>query len=196
MPLIYLMEDVDSILARSCESEILNMLDGMFDLNKVVFLATTNYPEKIRSNIMSRPSRFDRVIEIGMPCAESRRIYIRSKLPEADGTMIERWVKDTNGLSIAHIKELYIATQILENSYEATLQALKGMNRRKHSSSFDPYMKESVGNAVKSHKRFLEEKEAFYEMFGTGKAYRNFVPSSRQVMPDEDEISRLISESL
>src|SRR6056297_1686809 len=50
-PVIALMEDVDAILERCSESEFLNVLDGVQDLNNVVFVATTNYPEKLGSRI-------------------------------------------------------------------------------------------------------------------------------------------------
>jgi len=56
-PVVVLMEDIESILRSYNESEILNILDGIEDMDKVLFLATTNYPEELGSRIINRPSR-------------------------------------------------------------------------------------------------------------------------------------------
>ena len=63
-PLIVLMEDIDSILEQYCESEVLNILDGVDQIDKVVYLATTNYPENLGDRILNRPSRFDKRFKI------------------------------------------------------------------------------------------------------------------------------------
>ncbi len=45
LPIIVMVEDLDAILYRYCESDVLNLLDGMYGIDKTVFVATTNYPE-------------------------------------------------------------------------------------------------------------------------------------------------------
>lgn len=137
MPLVVLMEDMDAILRRHDESDVLNLLDGAYDINKVVFLATTNYPEKLGSRIMNRPSRFDKRVFIGMPSMEAREMYLRTKLTEA--SEIKRWVEDTEGFSIAHLKELYVANKILGDSYDRALRTLKSMKQQPDSTEFDDY---------------------------------------------------------
>ena len=184
MPLIILMEDLDAILNRN-ESEVLNLLDGMYGIDKTVFLATTNYPEKLGSRIMNRPSRFDKKIFIGMPSSEAREIFIRSKLIEESDDEVSKWVEDTDGFSIAHIKELYVANTILGDPYDTALVTLRKMKSQDISSSFDDYK--------------LNES---WEKYGTGEVYKEAKKKFGQmlaesnVMPSIDDIASLISEDL
>lgn len=135
-PVIALMEDLDSILNYNCESEVINILDGINGVDKVVYLATTNYPEKLGSRIMNRPSRFDRRYYIGMPNAESRRIYLQHKLKDKDHN-VEKWVEDTEGMSIAHLKELVVAVTILDNDYDDAVEILREMKNKVNSKAWD-----------------------------------------------------------
>jgi len=127
-PVIVLMEDIDAIIEHYNESEVINILDGVDMIEKVVFLATTNYPEKLGERVLNRPSRFDRRFKIGMPNEQSRRIYLEKLLEGRKGINIDTWVKDTDQLSIAHIRELFIAVVFLENDYEIALNTLKEMS--------------------------------------------------------------------
>jgi len=146
-PVIVLMEDIDAILNRHSESDVLNILDGVTGVDKCVFLATTNYPEKLSSRTLNRPSRFDKRILIGMPNSESRRIYLETKLKSADE--IDRWVKDTEGLSIAHLKELVIAVKILDEPYKEALETLREMRKSIRSTDFDDYGAEEANRNTK-----------------------------------------------
>ncbi len=127
-PVIVLMEDIDAILESYNESDVINILDGVDMIQKVVFLATTNYPEKLGPRILNRPSRFDKRFKIGMPNAESRHIYLRSLITGKKNIPdLDRWVKDTDNFSIAHLKELFIAVVFLGDDYETALKTLKNM---------------------------------------------------------------------
>jgi len=129
IPIVALMEDLDAILMTNPQSEILNILDGVKRLHKIVFLATTNHPERLGPNIINRPSRFDKRFHIDNPNAESRKVFI-DHLFKAEEEMkidVDKWVKDTAGFSMAHLKELYISTAILDDSYEESIKTLKDM---------------------------------------------------------------------
>jgi len=77
---------------------------------------------------MNRPSRFDKRIEIGMPNAESRKIYLKSLLADRiDSKEMDKWVNDTENLSIAHLKELVTAVTILGNKYADAIKTLGSM---------------------------------------------------------------------
>lgn len=184
-PIVFLMEDIDSILRHCCESDLLNYLDGMHDIHKVIFLATTNYPEQLSSRLANRPSRFDKKIFIGMPSLESRQAYLKAKkdLTEQEVTT---WAKDTSGMSFAHLKELYVATKILGDSYSDALSVLKNMKIGAHSSSYDDYRVQSIRGESKNKVR-LESKdkklklsefkrrelnENKYNKYGTGNVYK------------------------
>src|SRR4029077_7848633 len=109
VPVIVVMEDIDAILEDYSESEVLNILDGVNDVTNTIFLATTNYPEKLGPRIVNRPSRFDKRFKIGYPNEEARRIYLKKLLPSEaihNNVDIEQWISDTEGFSIAHLKEL------------------------------------------------------------------------------------------
>lgn len=136
-PIIVIMEDIDNILdySNSILTKVLNMLDGLKQINKVVYIATTNYPEKLQERISNRPSRFDRKYRISTPDAKVREHYIRHKLKDEDISKIDikKWVEATDKLSIAHIKELIISTIIFDIPFEEALFLLKDMGGRNSS---------------------------------------------------------------
>jgi predicted ATPase len=126
-PVICLMEDIDAILENNNESDVLNVLDGVGCMDKTVFLATTNYPERLGERVVNRPSRFDKRIKIPMPNAQTRRIYLKSIFRKGSLPDIERWVKDTKGMSVAHLKELFVSVVVLGDDYDRTIATLKSM---------------------------------------------------------------------
>ena len=193
MPIIVLMEDLDAILRRSNESEVLNILDGMYNVSKVVFLSTTNYPEQLGSRIMNRPSRFDKRMEIGMPSLEAREMYLRTK--KLADEEVRRWSKDTDGFSIAHLKELYVANKILGDSYDSALRTLRKMKNSVNSKSFDDYgsCDKAYPCEKKTVKACLEAKEKFYGQFGKGTLYQEFKKKNEGT---PDGIANLISEDV
>ena len=144
-PVVTIMEDIDSIIESYNESEVLNILDGVNEMHKIVFLATTNYPNKLGHRIMNRPSRFDKRFRIGFPSPESRRIYLKSiigakKIKELK-INLDKWVEDSDEFSIAHLKELFVAVVILGDEYEESINILKKMKEE----VVDKDYEESVG---------------------------------------------------
>ncbi len=127
-PLIVLLEDVDEIIAQFNEHSILAMLDGEHQTDNVVYIATTNYPERLGARIVNRPSRFDERIKIGMPGEAARRAYLKKTCGQGkDWTDLDLWVADTEGLSIAHLRELVVAVMCLEQEYGDVLLRLRAM---------------------------------------------------------------------
>ena len=137
-PLVVIMEDIDSLLERFSQTSILNLLDGVEGLEWTVFLATTNYPEKLGSRIINRPSRFDRRFEVPALGAKSRAIYLQHLLakyrPDRDDINLRQWVEDTDGMSISHLKELFVGVLILEDDYEEVMGMLREMQDDKPTS--------------------------------------------------------------
>lgn len=140
-PVVVIMEDIDAILEDYNESSVLNLLDGVDDVQNIVFLATTNYPEKLGPRIINRPSRFDKRFQIGLPSEEARLVYLKhlfeGKGVEESDKMVTKWAKDTEDLSIAHLRELYVAVIILQNPYEEALETLRAMDQESVSSDQD-----------------------------------------------------------
>ena len=132
-PLIVLLEDLDSIAGESnySTSKLLNILDGVKQIEDVVYIATTNYPEKLQERITNRPSRFDRRYKVELPNEEIREAYIRHKLKEDDlqKVDIQEWVKRTEGMSLSHLKEVVISTIVMGREFEEVMDNLEGLKR-------------------------------------------------------------------
>lgn len=130
-PFVILMEDLESIMENYDESQVLNFLDGINQIHNIIFLASTNYPDKLPPRIKSRPSRFDRRFLVGNPSSEARRHYLDSLTTRFGEPLTEealnKWVADTNELAYAHIKELFISVALLGNSYEDSLKTIQEM---------------------------------------------------------------------
>ena len=132
-PLIVLLEDIDSIAGENnhSTSKLLNILDGVKQIEGVVYIATTNYPEKLQDRITNRPSRFDRRYKVELPNAEIRRAYIHHKLNEEDlkGVDVDMWIEKTEGMSLSHLKEVVISTIVMGRTFEETMDNLDGMKK-------------------------------------------------------------------
>jgi len=132
-PLIVLLEDLDSIAGESnyATSKLLNILDGVKQIEDVVYIATTNYPEKLQERITNRPSRFDRRYKVELPNEEIREAYIRHKLTEEDlkNVNIEEWVRRTDGMSLSHLKEVVISTIVMGREFEEVMDNLEGLKK-------------------------------------------------------------------
>ena len=130
-PIIVIIEDIDGIAAEGSyvTSQLLNMLDGIKQIENVVYIATTNYPEKLAERITNRPSRFDRRYYIAPPSSEVRMSYLKNKLGSEAEIDFNMWVKDTEGMSISHLKELFISVFLLDNKYEEALKHLKELKK-------------------------------------------------------------------
>src|SRR5262249_20123468 len=115
-PLVCMFEDIDAIIEMHGDSELLQWLDRAHPINKVINIATTNYPERLDRRIVSRPRRFDRIIKIEAPSAPIRETYLAKKLPELQAAELGRWVSLTEGLSFAALAELVISVACLGNS--------------------------------------------------------------------------------
>jgi hypothetical protein len=143
-PVVAVMEDIDALLEMNNESEILNILDGVNEVDKVVFLATTNYPDKLGHRIINRPSRFDKRFKIGFPSEASRRVYFEHLIGKETAAELdidlEQWVKDTDKFSIAHLKELFVAVVILEDKYKDAIKTLSKMKEEVKDKDFEEPM--------------------------------------------------------
>lgn len=134
--IIAIMEDIDALTERHGESEYLALLDGESQVNNIVFVATTNYPERLDKRFTDRPSRFDTVRYVGMPSAAARRAYLHAKI--GDAADLDHMVRDSDGFSIAHLRELIILTQCFGTSVDDALGRLRKTINGKLSSTKSP----------------------------------------------------------
>ena len=129
-PIIVIIEDIDAVAGENnyINSILLNILDGVKQIENVVYIATTNYPEKLAERITNRPSRFDRRYYIEPPSKEVRKAYLKNKCGDLK-IDIDRWVKDTEGMSMSHIKELFVSVILLDVEYKDAIAHLQGMKK-------------------------------------------------------------------
>lgn len=147
-PIICIIEDIDGVCQnKEVESNLLNVLDGIEQLQNVVYLATTNYTEKLSERILNRPNRFDIRIEVKSPNAECRKIYFEHKLKETDLKKIDidEWVKKTEGMTMAHLGEIIKSVIILDNDFDETIERLGGMKQIPQSRNYNKEFQDKIG---------------------------------------------------
>jgi hypothetical protein len=114
-PSMVVMEDVDLVamerdeyMSSSLLFELLNEMDGMQQDLDVVFLLTTNRPDRLEPALASRPGRVDMAVELPLPDADGRRqlIALYSQGLELRATNLPEVIERSAGASPAFIREL------------------------------------------------------------------------------------------
>jgi len=147
-PIITIIEDIDGLCQhKETETKLLNVLDGIEQLENVVYLATTNYTERLSERILNRPNRFDMRIEVKSPNDECRRIYLEHKLKGEDlaSVDLEEWVEKTRGMTMAHLGEVIKSVLILGNSFEDTVKNLHDLKTIPNSRNYDTEFASKIG---------------------------------------------------
>jgi energy-coupling factor transporter ATP-binding protein EcfA2 len=142
-PLITIMEDLDALVERWGEAGYLALLDGSEQINNVIHIGTTNYPERLDKRFVDRPSRFDTVKKIGMPGWEARDAYFRHVLDDMGvewwtEDALEKWIKQSRGFSVAHMREMIISVCCLGKNIDDVVERLEKMHERQPTSERDP----------------------------------------------------------
>jgi hypothetical protein len=129
-PILTIIEDIETFMGPGDESSsaraLLSLLDGETQVDHIVHLATTNKPDQLEDRIVKRPGRFDLVVGLNHPVAEARKAYLLNLLKhhvsEAD---LDVMVAETEGLGLAHLRELVVASYCLGMDRKETLARLK-----------------------------------------------------------------------
>lgn len=132
-PIVCVFEDIDAIIKKYGDTEILSILDGDSQIDKVINIATTNYPESLDPRIVNRPRRFDRLLKIVAPDASVRSQFLKTKLPKKE--KVADWVKKTDGLSFAAMAECIISVFCLGNDLDDTIKILRELESHNPQSS-------------------------------------------------------------
>lgn len=146
-PVMVILEDFDTIISARGAGSWLSILDGEDTIDNVMYVATTNYIERFPDNLIKRPSRFDKLVYVGMPPVEVRRAYFDLKAPQVDEVTRQRWADRTQGLSVAHLKEVLLSQLVFEEDEDLLFDRLKGEMVRE-----DPEQKKLAGDGGSADK--------------------------------------------
>jgi len=138
-PSMLIIEDIDTAGALDRRAsdhpllgEFLQAMDGVVSNNGVITLATTNHSDKIDPAIADRPGRFDRIIEVGMPCKDQRFHILRQLLekmdlaPSVDTNAINQLAKMSDGLTGAWLRE------VVQSAFISTFSSGEKTISKKH----------------------------------------------------------------
>ena len=122
-PCILAFEDLDGFVQECNRSIFLNELDGFRNNEGILIIASSNHPGKIDEALLKRPSRFDRVVHVGLPkyperAELCRRILGRPQLRErfaADfdaEALIEEAARESEKMTPAYLKEAFLSAAL------------------------------------------------------------------------------------
>jgi energy-coupling factor transporter ATP-binding protein EcfA2 len=122
---VVILEDLDSLIDNFGEAGYLQMLDSAKTIDNVLFVATTNYPEKLDPRIYNRPGRFSHVVKIGLPTEAARVAYLKAVLKNHRD--VEKIVALTDGFSVDHLSALVSAVYREKKELEAEIARLRAL---------------------------------------------------------------------
>lgn len=130
-PIIMILEDFETLIQRDDnENEWLAILDGESQVGNIVFLATTNYVERLDKRFVDRPSRFDSIRDVGMPSKKIRAQYLKEREPDMTEKEVNDFLEVSDGLSIAHLKEIILSVRVFGYSLDDTKKRMDKMRER------------------------------------------------------------------
>lgn len=132
-PIVAMIEDLDALVQQHGENNFLALLDGETQIDRICYVATTNYPERLDRRFVDRPSRFDTIEYIGMPSAAARKVYLHAKEPTLDEGELRDLVARTDGFSVAHLRELIILVRCFGRPLPAAIARLEAMRIKPNS---------------------------------------------------------------
>ena len=120
---IVILEDIDSLIDNFGESLYLEMLDSAKTIDNVLFIATTNYPDKLDPRIYNRPGRFSHVVKIGLPTKKAREAYLKAILKNYKD--VEQIVEKSEGFTVDHLNSLCNAVYREKKELKDELERLR-----------------------------------------------------------------------
>lgn len=140
-PVVTILEDVDGICdTQYAETLLINILDGIEQTDNIVYIATTNFPEKLSQRLVNRPSRFDRKFEIKPPNEKTRVFYFTTKLSAYECTpeIVLDMAKQTEGFSMAQLQEVIKSFILLGLDLHKAIKEVANLSKITNSASFSP----------------------------------------------------------
>lgn len=104
-------EELDQLISKYGEGPFLHVLDGEIQKHNAMFIATTNYIDKVPARIR-RPGRFPIRKEVGLPSYEARRHYCVLKLK--DEALATKIAELTDNFTIDQLKDVIRANYCMK----------------------------------------------------------------------------------
>jgi SpoVK/Ycf46/Vps4 family AAA+-type ATPase len=118
---LVIFEEFDEVIEND-EENMLRLLDGQVQKNNAVYLATTNFLNKIPKRML-RPGRFSRVIEVFPPSIEARLKYIETV--SRNKTIVKELAEKTAGFTIDELKESVLSINCLGYKLDEAVDRIK-----------------------------------------------------------------------
>lgn len=119
---LVIFEELDQMIQNVGEGPFLHVLDGEIQKHNAMFIATTNFIDKVPKRIR-RPGRFPVRLEVGLPNYEARRFYVELKLRNA--ILATKIAEQTEGFNIDQVKEVIRAHYCMKKDLDVTLRDLR-----------------------------------------------------------------------
>ena len=131
-PILIAVEDLDGFDEEQTQ-KLLNIIDGLEDLNNIIFVSTTNYLDNIQPRML-RPCRFEHLIEIVPLDYKGRYLYLTNLCNKCnvpiDKARLVKMCTDTDGMPIVYLRDLFTSSYILELPYDEILVRLLDLHKR------------------------------------------------------------------
>lgn len=122
---------------KMCDNAaFLSLLDGQDSVDNTVFVATTNYIDRVPPRLTNRRSRFALVKEIKALPDAVREHFLRAKLKGEELNNITKWMKGTEGMVIDQIKDLIQSVYCLNIGFEEAVRSSKGLEVKPEETTF------------------------------------------------------------
>jgi hypothetical protein len=138
--MLFVMEDIGGGNAedyhgpKTADASLLELLDGAsvsFKLPTFI-IATTNTPENLLKSLADRPGRFDQMFELEGPNGEER-VKLAEHISGHEITEEQKDAllsKDADGLSIAHISEIIIRSELHDKTFIQVIKEMKDHKKK------------------------------------------------------------------
>ena len=158
---LVIFEEMDEHV-RNDETKLLHVLDGEVQKRNAMYIATTNYIDKIPARVR-RPGRFASVIKVGFPSAQARKAYLSTKLK--DPALISEIASKTEGFSIDELKEVVRGHYCMMKPLDEYIQLIRESSSKTKKEQYDEddaynewhEEKEMVGDLAYALKRFVNK---------------------------------------
>lgn len=119
---LVIFEELDQLIRSEGEEPFLHILDGETQKHNAMFIATTNYIDKVPARIR-RPGRFAVRMEIGYPSFRARESYCHVKLQDRE--LASKIASITENFTIDQLKEVIRASYCMKRPLDGVVSELR-----------------------------------------------------------------------